>query len=166
MPKKITFNLSGKSTKKAYQELVEYISWYKRKTTELTERLALVGVAEASRRFGDAIYDGENDIQLTLKPIDNGWSIVAEGKAVCFIEFGTGVYHNPSEPYPGGRPPGVLQIGEYGQGKGKRQGWVFYGADGSAVFTRGNPAAMPMWYASERIQQEVLAIAREVFSTP
>jgi hypothetical protein len=88
---------------------------------------------------------------------------VAEGKAVAFIEFGAGVYHNPSEPYPNPRPSGIVGIGEYGKGMGKRKAWGFKDENDELVITRGNPAAMPMWYASEEIKNSVLKVVREVF---
>lgn len=163
MSKKISFSLNPSSIEKAIAELKEYKEWVVRKTNELNERLALIGTAEAARRFGAAIYDGENDVKLSAVPIEHGWKIVAEGQAVCFIEFGAGVYHNGAEPYPNPRPAGVVGIGEYGQGKGKRQGWMFYDGD-ALVFTRGNPAAMPMFHASEAIKRDLEKVAKEVFS--
>ena len=39
-------------------------------------------------------------MSVDVEPIDGGYAIVAKGQAVAFIEFGAGVYHNPSEPYP------------------------------------------------------------------
>ena len=113
-------------------------------------------------RFAGAVYDGVNDSDISVDEIENGYRITAKGKAVCFIEFGAGVYHNPSEPYPNPRPEGIVGIGEYGKGNGKRQGW-FFNMDGETVFTRGTPAAMPMYYASEEIKDAVAEIAKEVF---
>lgn len=147
---------------------IRTVEAYKRriiqKGHELTERLALIGAKEASVRFTTAIYDGVNDSDVTAEPIENGWRIVARGQAVCFIEFGSGVYHNPAEPYPLPRPSGIVGIGEYGKGMGKRQAWGYY-QDGELVITRGNPASMPMWYASQEALKQVERIAREVFAT-
>jgi hypothetical protein len=109
------------------------------------------------------MYDGVNDSEVTLKIIENGYQIVAEGHAVAFIEFGAGVYYNPSEPYPNPRPDGIVGIGEYGKGYGKRQAWGFKNESDELVITHGNPAAMPMWYASEEMRNSILQIARRVF---
>ena len=46
---------------------------------------------------------------------------------------------------------------------GAGQGWKF-NQSGEAIFTRGNPAAMPMYYASEEMKREITKIAREVFA--
>ena len=104
-----------------------------------------------------------NDSSVTLETIAGGYCIKAEGKAVAFIEFGAGVYHNSGEPYPKPRPDGIVGIGQYGKGLGKRQAWGFKDDSGELVITHGNPAAMPMWYASEEMRKNILKIAKEVF---
>ena len=163
MSKVIKIGLSSKSIDQAIKELKAYRDSLDRKKDEILEELAKIGVREASVRFTTAMYDGTNDSEVTLKTIENGYQIVAEGKAVAFIEFGAGVYHNTSEPYPNPRPDGIVGIGEYGHGYGKRQAWGFRDDDGEIVVTHGNPAAMPMWYASEEMRKSILSIARRVF---
>ena len=159
---KITIHLSEESIKAAIKEVKRYKKWVDEKTKLLIEKLALIGAQEASVRFASAMYDGNNDVSVEVGPTDNGWVITASGEAVAFIEFGSGVYHNPSEPYPLPRPDGIVGIGEYGKGMGKRQMWGYYDED-QLVLTRGNPASMPMWYATQEMEREVLRIAREVF---
>lgn len=160
--RKIKVRLGASSIDKAIKELHEYQTWVKQKTTQLTERLATIGAMEATVRFSRAYYDGEKDAAVSVEPIPNGWKIVASGKDVCFLEFGSGVYYNGSEPYPE-RPSGVDKIGEYGQGKGKQDTWGFYADGGGLVLTHGTPAAMPMLHASRVMEQEITRIAREVF---
>ena len=164
MAKKIiTMSLSTSSIDNAIKELKAYKISLDQKKDKLLEELANIGVKEASVRFTTAMYDGVNDSSVTLETTSNGYCIKAEGKAVAFIEFGAGVYHNPGEPYPNPRPTGIVGIGEYGKGHGKRQAWGFTDDSGELVITHGNPAAMPMWYASEEMRSNVLKIAREVF---
>ena len=163
MSKIIQMSLSTKSLGKGLKELKAYRDSLERMEKQLLEELANIGVREASVRFTTAIYDGMNDSDVTLETIENGYQIVAEGKAVAFIEFGAGVYHNPTEPYPNKRPDGIVGIGEYGNGYGKRQAWGFRDDSGELVITHGNPAAMPMWYASEEMRNSILKIARRVF---
>jgi hypothetical protein len=165
MSKVIGMSLSTKSIGQALRELKAYRDSIESREKQLLEELANIGVREASVRFTTAMYDGENDSEVTLETIDNGYCIKAEGKAVAFIEFGAGVYHNPTEPYPNPRPNGIVGIGEYGKGYGKRQAWGFRDeASGELVITHGNPAAMPMWYASEEMRNSILTIARRVFA--
>ena len=155
--------LDEKSINHAISKLKDYKKGLERKRRLLIEKLALVGANEASVRFTTAIYDGVNDVAVNLRRIKDGWAIVAKGQAVCFIEFGSGVYHNPVEPYPLPRPEGVVGIGEYGKGRGSRPIWVYYDGTGKKVFTRGNPAALGMWYATEEMRRSILDVAREVF---
>lgn len=160
----IQVRLSTKSINTAVKELRTYKSWVSRKTRELSRRLAEIGAAEAIVRFAGAQYDGTNDSTVSVDPIANGFKIVASGGSVFFIEFGAGVYYNGSEPYPEPRPDGIVGIGEYGQGKGQRKAWGFYDAAGELVVTHGTPAAMPMYQASKKMREQILAMAREVFS--
>ena len=147
----------------AIKELKAYRDSLDGKKDKLLEELANIGVREASVRFTTAMYDGVNDSSVTLEVINDGYAIVAEGQAVAFIEFGAGVYHNSGEPYPDPRPEGIVKIGEYGKGHGKRQAWGFKDESGELVITHGNPAAMPMWYAGEEMQSKIQKIVLEVF---
>ena len=163
MSKVLRMSLSSKSIGQVIKELKAYRDSLEDRKQQLLEELAKIGVREASVRFTTAMYDGVNDSEVTLETIENGYRIVAEGEAVAFIEFGAGVYHNPTEPYPNPRPDGIVGIGEYGHGYGKRQAWGFRDESGELVITHGNPAAMPMWYASEEMRNSILTIARRVF---
>lgn len=161
--KVIRFSLNETSIKSAIAQIEQYKQEFLAKEKQLLERLAMIGIKEASVRFTTAMYDGTNDVAVSLNVIPNGYAIVADGEAVAFIEFGAGVYHNTGEPYPNPRPSGIVGIGEYGKGKGKQTAWGYKDENDELVITRGNPAAMPFWYASEEIKASVLKIAREVF---
>lgn len=164
MAKKIiSLSLNTKDINRAIKELQEYKRELARKEKMFLEKLAYIGVKEASVRFTTAMYDGVNDVTVSLEQTPKGYAIVASGQAVAFIEFGSGVYHNSSEPYPNPRPEGIVGIGEYGKGKGKRRAWGYKNEDGEVVITRGNPAAMPLWYATEEMRRSILQIAREVW---
>ena len=170
--KVISVKLNSESIDRAIKELKQYERWLAEKEKQLLKRLAEIGYWEAQIRFSSAIYDGVNDVTVTMDDSGKGCAIVAEGQAVAFIEFGTGVVNNPSgQYYPLPLPEGIVGIGEYGQGKGKNRAWFYYGDPGTngevqesgVVKTRGNPANMPMWYASEEMRKSILQIAREVF---
>ena len=161
--KVIKCTLDKQDIDRAIRELKAYKQEFLKKEKRLLEGLANIGIKEASVRFTTAMYDGTNDVSVTLDENNRGYVIVAEGEAVAFIEFGAGVYHNGSEPYPNPRPSGIVGIGEYGKGKGKQKAWGYKNENDELVITRGNPAAMPMWYASEEIKNSVLKVAREVF---
>ena len=159
----ISMQLSSDSIRAAITEVKSFRDSINAKMDKLLEKLAYIGVKEASVRFTTAIYVGVNDSSVTLEPIKDGYCIKAEGRAVAFIEFGAGVYHNPGEPYPNPRPSGIVGIGEYGKGYGKRQAWGFRDESGELVITHGTPAAMPLWYASEEMRDAILTTFKEVF---
>ena len=105
---------------------------------------------------------------------DKTCTIVAEGKSVAFIEFGTGVTHSA---YGGELPAGVGEHGTYGKGNGKRDHWSYYGEPGNdantvmykdkgtLVVTSGNEPAMAMWGAVEEMASQVEATWREVWNS-
>jgi hypothetical protein len=157
-------NVSSSSIRAAITELESFRDSIDSKLDKLLKKLGEIGVKEASVRFTTAIYDaGVNDSSVTLESIKDGYCIKAEGKAVAFIEFGAGVYHNHGEPYPNPRPAGIVGIGEYGLGHGKRKAWGFKDESGELHVTHGNPAAMPMWYASEEMRNAIKSKFLEVF---
>lgn len=162
--KVITVQLNSKSISAAIKEVRAYKAWAERKTRELAKRLVELGAQEAKVRFSGAQYDGGNDATVSVESIPGGYKIVASGGSVFFIEFGAGVYYNGSEPYPEPRPAGVVGIGEYGKGYGKRKAWGFYDERGELVVTHGTPAAMPMLHAGRTMRQNIEKIAEEVFA--
>ena len=160
----IEVGLGAKEIDRAVRKLNRYKQEFLAREKRLIEGLAEIGLKEASVRFTTAMYDGTNDVSVHLDETKNGYVIVADGQAVAFIEFGAGVYHNGSEPYPNPRPKGIVGIGEYGKGHGKQKAWGYMDENDELVITRGNPAAMPLWYASEEIKNSVLKVVKEVFS--
>lgn len=135
----------------------------------LMERLAVIGAYRARVDFSAAMYAGENDVEVTVNAIANGYEVVASGKSVLFIEFGTGVI-NPEHPKSG---EFGFAHGTYGQGKGANpNGWVYVGEQGNAgqtvregVYrTRGNPPAKAMYNSSEEVRRRIQEVAREVFN--
>lgn len=134
--------------------------------------LARIGMQEASVRFSTAQYDGTNDSSVTIEQTQNGYNVVANGKAVAFIEFGAGVHYNSGVSYPIAKPSGIVGIGEYGKKQGKKDEWRYKGepgtngtpsSDGRTIKTHGNPAQMPMYHALTAMQGEVERIVREAF---
>lgn len=163
MAKVIKMTLGPQSINNAIKELRVFKRSIKGKANKLLKELADIGLDEATVRFTGAMYDGVTHTDIEVKSVSNGYAIVASGKDVAFIEFGAGVHYNTPDPYPNARPNGIVGIGEYGKGYGKRQAWGFRDDTGELVITHGNPAAMPMWYASEEMRSEIKRIAKEVF---
>ena len=143
------------------------------------ERLALEGFEVADITFRHALYAGFNDV-VVLEPKWKDESTIvleAQGNAVAFIEFGTGVHY--SEQYPK-EIEGIAARGTYGDKKGSNDSWTYYGEPGnegkivrvaksgeSVVRTHGNPPAMAMYNASQKMRQReiIVSIAKEVFGS-
>ncbi len=162
----------------AYDSLIRKIedlgNWQSDRAIVFADRLAQEGMEIASIKFSQAVYDGTNDVSVTVEPRGNNVrAVVATGGATLFIEFGTGVT------YPDDHPEAEelgMKRGEYGQGHGKQHSWGYYGDPGTngvlkekknggfVVITHGNPANMPMYETVKELQDRLTEIAKEVFS--
>lgn len=162
----------------AYDSLIRKIedlgNWQSDRAIVFADRLAQEGMEIASVKFSQAVYDGTNDVSVTVEPRGNNVrAVVATGRATLFIEFGTGVT------YPDNHPEAEelgMKRGEYGQGHGKQHSWGYYGDPGTngvlkekknggfVVITHGNPANMPMYETVKELQDRLTEIAKEVFS--
>ena len=146
------------SVSRAQRRLDEYFADLIEKANTVCERLATIGAVRASLDFSRAIYNGTNDVAVTVEPIDNGYAIHATGNAVLFIEFGSGASYGYGHPEPEGYGPGTYP------GKGHwddPNGWWY----GTHEHSYGNPPAAAMYHAKQDVLQEVQRIADEVFNT-
>lgn len=173
---KIKVRLSDAGLRDAERQIQEYKTTLNKKAQEFAKALSQKGIYVATVRFANAQYAGDNDVVVEHDPVQtpNGFAIVAHGKAVAFIEFGTGVMH-PA--YGGELPDGVGEHGTYGKENGKHKRWYYYGESGNAGtpvkevdgkgqlnYTSGNNAAMAMWGAVEEMASQVEATWREVWN--
>lgn len=162
----------------AYDSLIRKIedlgNWQSDRAIVFADRLAQEGMEIASIKFSQAVYDGTNDVSVTVEPRGNNVrAVVATGGATLFIEFGAGVTYPDDHPEAGELG---IKRGEYGQGHGKQHSWGYYGDPGTngvlkekknggfVVITHGNPANMPMYETVKELQDRLTEIAKEVFS--
>lgn len=158
--KKITIELNPTSINKAIKDIRELNAEWDRKIDEVTRRLAEIGATKASLGFSRAIYTGDNDVSISVEPIENGYSIIASGEAVLFIEFGSGVTYGYGHPAPMNYGPGTYP----GNGHwDDPRGW-WLPKDKGGLHTYGNPPSATMYQTGKELQQEILRIAREVFT--
>lgn len=146
------------SVSRAQRRLDEYFADLIEKANTVCERLASMGAVRASLDFARAIYNGTNDVAVSVEPIENGYAIHARGNAVLFIEFGSGASYGYGHSEPEGYGPGTYP------GKGHwndPNGWWY----GNHEHSYGNPPAQAMYNAKRDIQAEVQHIADEVFNT-
>lgn len=161
MDKVIAFDpLNKNSINSAIKELKRYKVWVQAKETELRLRLATLGATVASIQFSRAIYSGTNDVSVRVDNTGSVAVIYAEGEAVAFIEFGSGAAYGYGHPEASKHGTGP---GTYPDGKGHwndPNGWWY--AHGEHTY--GNPPAMAMYDARERMVEQFTQIAKEVFS--
>lgn len=150
---------------------VEYLDNVKHKLENMDayiQQLADIGVSVAEEAFRGALAnpDFTEGVEVEAIPTDNGYTITASGSEVAFIEFGTGVFYNGSESYPGQRPAGIVGIGEYGQGKGSRRAWGYYagGDKSNLVITRGHYRSAGMYSAQKAMVEQAINIIEEIFN--
>ena len=160
MPKRIDIELTDASIKSGIKELRLYKRWVIEKEAELRSRLAALGATVASIDFSRAIYNGSNDVSVRVDDTGSVAVIYAEGESVAFIEFGAGIKYGYGHP----------QAGEHGMGPGtypgkghwdNEKGWWY----GHGQHSYGNPPAMAMYDAVQKMTEELTRIAREVFGT-
>lgn len=167
---KISFKLGATEIQRAIRETQKYKQGFIQKAKELNERLAVIGASVARVEFSQALYAGDNDVDVSVEVYDGGAKVIASGNATIFIEFGGGLI-NPEHPQ---SAEFGFSHGTYGKGKGANpKGWVYKGEQGNAgkpiqgregVYrTMGNPPAMAMYKAAREIEQSVRQAVREVF---
>lgn len=172
---KIKVRLSDAGLRDAERQIREHKTTLNQKAQEFAKALADKGLDVAKVRFANAQYAGSNDVSCRVEQNGNTCTIVAEGKAVAHIEFGTGVSHSA---YGGELPDGVGEHGTYGKGNGQHNRWYYYGEAGNAGtpvkqvngkgqlnYTSGNEPAMAMWGAVEEMASQVEATWREVWNS-
>ena len=172
---KIKVRLSDAGLRDAERQIREHKTTLNQKAQEFAKALADKGLDVAKVRFANAQYAGSNDVSCRVEQNGNTCTIVAEGKAVAHIEFGTGVSHSA---YGGELPDGVGEHGTYGKGNGQHKRWYYYGESGNAGtpvkqvdgkgqlnYTSGNEPAMAMWGAVEEMASQVEATWREVWNS-
>lgn len=156
---KITINPFDKeSINTALKQIKQYKRDFQRKEQDFLRRVAELGVNIAQTGFAQAVYDGDKDVSVALVKTSNGYSIVASGETVGFIEFGTGIrnreWDSTGMDY---TPP---PHGTYGKGRGANpKGWYY--APGHHTY--GHVPAEAMKNARDEMVARVIQIAREVF---
>jgi hypothetical protein len=156
---------------KVARQIRAYTNQLSSKYSKALERIAELGGGTARVKFANALYAGDNDVTVDVKRVSaTKYQVIASGKTVLFIEFGTGVAYPELV-----EPSGLTYIhGTYGKLKGLNpKGWVYVGEpgnigkpvgkNGEAVHTTGNPPARAMYDASKDMRAEITRVFREEF---
>ena len=148
---------------------------------EIVEELAKAGADIARVNFAGAEYAGSHSEEVDFKISDNGKkaTVYADGNAVLFIEFGTGIYkQSPVNEYGEIISGEVSPHGEYGHRRGSQPwGWFYTGSQGSnppsdtepangkpgVIHTHGNDADSSMYRARLELEKQYEGIVRKVW---
>lgn len=139
------------------------------KKKKFLEELAYIGIDTATAVFEDASteYDGDFDVIVQQVPMwidDNRLAVMASGKSILFVEFGTGLVGYGQDDYADsfGYGPGTWSDNPEKGGKGHWDdpaGWYYE----HGKISHGNPPARAMYDSSKTMRGEIVRIAREVF---
>lgn len=151
---------------KLAQRIMTYAKTFKDKNTVFLKRLADLGIQTADIHFNSVTYDGDKDVNTLIEWVsDTKLRVVARGKSVLFIEFGTGItYSGYKHPMASqfGYGPSTWSLGPEGKGRWDNYyGWYY--AKGKRSY--GNPPARAMYEASKTMRDKITQIAKEVYST-
>lgn len=175
-----------KSIEAAIKDLKKEKSFMKAKTRELIKRLGDIGVEQAQVQYNmpETQYAGLKDVRVKVKKRHSvnrhTATIIAGGRSVMFIEFGTGIFK--SDDYEARddikSESGLTLHGMYGKQQGANYyGW-FYSGDPQAynpgdterakgrqhsMHTYGNEAMPVMYMTKKSLERQIAKIVREVF---
>ena len=161
------------SVDKAIKDLQNYQKRLDEKAQEVAKRLAEIGATRAEIDFSGADYDGNKEFDISVEKTDNGYSVIASGQSVLFVEFGAGVTKGGGHPQAAefGMGPGTWPDPHYHKYNGQLyanwenpSGWYLPKSAGGG-HTMGNAPAMPMYNAEQEIKANIEQIVREVFSS-
>lgn len=161
----ITINgTSAKSLRQAANKVRRYKNGVVTKNKDFLKDLAALGINAGIERLNFVADDYVPPDFTTYNPHVYGdgkkgpMSITLRlaGEQATFVEFGAGVHFNGnphSSPHPWGVEFGYT-IGDYGMHQGLNDGWWYKGH-----YYHGTPAAMPLFYASRKIEEKARVAA-------
>ena len=129
------------------------------KGRELAIRLAMLGKDVAERYYGQSNIDN-NNVSVSIEYKGNTFYVHANGKEVCFLEFGAGTRTNSSHPYSDSMPFDVSAGSWSIQDKQQFITWGYWFV-GKRKLEYVEPTNA-MYHASLQIQEQVYKIAKEV----
>ena len=165
----IEIELSPQSIQSAIMQLKEYRDSLNNKNDLFVKKLAEIGIDVVEQRFNEA--DGADstyhDNQLKIHSYGDYSEAVlsVSGTDVLFIEFGSGIRYNPTNPE---------HAEEFGYGVGTYpgqthafdpEGWWYRDSTGVPRHSYGTRATAPMLNAAKAIILQIREIAREVYGS-
>lgn len=181
MPKKITFNLSASSVRRAQKELLNYKKDLPAKCQKFTERLALKGILVAQQNVGEfgnyivfstetsqAEYGARTILYATNNGLIKSQWITKEGvqeadvSPILMAEFGSGLRANNVRAKSMDPPMGTGTFPDQTHAEDPN-GWWYMDLNGEWHHSYGVTPSMPMWNAANEIFDQIRTTAKEVF---
>lgn len=169
----IDFELSEKSIEGAIHRVESYSKDLQKKTEILADKLADDVKANAEKEllnYTNYEYVEETFDSLLIEKSGVYTRNVLAGGGAVWLEFGTGVTHNPvgvgGYAHPKAAELGMYGIGEFGHGWGSNpNGWWYNDETGQGQHTYGVPATMFMYHSAWATRAKIPNIARGLFKT-
>lgn len=129
----------------------------------LLNRLSDVAIGTAEMHYASGFIDDNTDVVVTSQPIKNGRKIIASGKDVCFLEFGTGVAAGNGYDTSVIEPPVDISPKSWSESKGTKE-FARFGSwhHNGKKYTMTTPR-MGMYHARLEVERQTPQIAKEVF---
>lgn len=156
------FDIDG--LRKAADELRKTADDMERKGVEICKRLAEIGLRVASINYAVGSMDGNDDVEVTIEPIEHGYKIMANGEDVYFLEFGTGVAAGFGYDTSTINPPVDISPGSWSKTHKRlfsEKGYWYYNGRKYDMTT----PRMGMYHAAKEIEQNLKRIAEEVLNS-
>lgn len=160
----INIKITPEQIMKAYEKAFDGIGVIKAKLDRIAERLATeVAKPIMLSEFGHALLDPDDGaVTVSVSKRGNTYSITASGKAVCFLEFGTGAYADVNHPY-AKRVPFEVRPGSWSETHANTwQEWIDNGGDPKKYRYNTQPRRA-MYEAYKAVKKEAPRIIREEF---
>ena len=161
--------LDKESVDRAISELREINNEWKRKSNICCEVIAAMLADEIDKNLHqitltDDLIDVSTHQPVYVKNVQVaqavGNRVLIQGTAIAFVEFGAGIYHNPSVNNPLSESVQFeTAIGSYGKGQGNKKYWFV----AHNLISFGTPAYMPIQKAIETIKPQIPTVVREIF---
>lgn len=165
----INVELSVKSIDKAIQQIEQYERAFASKLRRFIERLGEIGIQVIDENMaqiqGDSNPEHYAYIKLNSYELYAEGTLVLQGRAIAFIEFGAGVHYNGAAgtaAYDWAAEQGYT-IGSYGMGLGTHDWWFYRAETGESKRSYGTKAQMPLYKADQKILEQIRTVANEVF---
>lgn len=161
--KEVEFNVfSLKQLRKARNKIVAYKDELNAKTEELVKRLAERGVELAQARVPTDTGELKNSIHVEIVQISETKSIYAymtQSDHAMYVEFGTGEIGRGTYPYPINYPWEYYTDTPFKDEVNGQKGWWV----SNTWFCTGRVAVPYMAESAEKLRNEIVDIAKEVF---